>query len=223
MKIFNCFALLFIILFFTACKNNVSNVPIQQPPEKSKIVTIHLADSLGNITLSLPERYDTNFTWTDQSDCGKPCVNIKYRFQPKGLRITKETGWIWLSEPEDSVERFTVSHSAYFPFYENYDSSFIFRYHQHQKGNIVQNPFTYKIESDTLENINGSYFSIFTINLYDSVKALYSKKLLTATAVHKNIIEISFELLTKEKDSLPENFLANALFYLRTVNLQKTK
>ena len=74
-----------------------------------------------------------------------------------------------------------------------------------------------------MENINGRYFSIFTINLYDSVKALYSKKLLTATAVHKNIIEISFELLTKEKDSLPEKFLANALFYLRTVNLQKTK
>lgn len=208
-------------MFYTACKNNPTNEPVQQPPERSREVTIQLADSLGSITISLPARYDTNFLWTDHSDCGKPCDRIKYRFQPKSLVITKESGFYWLGEPRDSIERFTVSHSGYFPFHVNTDSNSIFIYHKHLKNSIVLDPLTYKIRSDTVERIGDRNFSILVIDLFDSTRSQYSKKLLASTQIKGNFISLSFELLTKQKDLPKENFLANAFYYLRTVRVSK--
>lgn len=215
--------LVIILMFFTACKNRTIIAPLLLPPEKSRIVTLQLADSLGTITLSLPARYDTGFSWTHQSDCGKPCDKIKYRFQPNNLRIRKETGWIWLDEPVDSVECFTLSHSGYFPFREGTDSNFVYNYHRHQQGTLLQDPHTCIIKSDTVERIRDRHFSIFTIDLYDSVNTRYSKKLLAATGIKGNIVEICFELLTKQKDSLHENFLDHALYYLRTVRFSQSQ
>lgn len=107
MKYF-CLTLIITIL---ACKHTSQRKKAQQPPEASKKIQIKLVDSPGNVTFSIPIRYDTSFTWTDHSDCGKPCDQIKYRWQSKKLPITKESGWIWTGEPTDSIERFTISHS----------------------------------------------------------------------------------------------------------------
>ena len=213
-----------ISLFLLAACNDSSKVDtIQLPPETSKVIITKLIDSLGNVTVSLPIRYDTSFSWTNHSDCGKPCDKIEYRSQPKGLRITKESGWIWLGEPQDSIERFTIIHSGYFPFHDNDDTSFIFKFHQHQKANIVQSPDTYKIKSDTVEKIGDRYFSIIAIDLYDTTKSQFSKKLLAATTIKSNIISFNFELLTKEKSTATDKFIDNSKYYLRTLRLSNGK
>lgn len=217
--------LLFIILLliFAACNDSSKVDTVRLPPESSKIVVTKLLDSLGNVTITLPMRYDTSFSWTHHSDCGKPCDRIKYRSQPKTLRITKESGWIWLGEPKDSIERFTIIHSGYFPFHDNNDTAFIFKFHQHQKENVIQDPDTYKIKSDTVEKIGDRYFSIIVVDLYDTAKAQYSKKLLAATTIKSNIIYFDFELLTKQKGHATDKFIDNSKYYLRTIQLSNGK
>lgn len=207
------------ILLFAACKNRPSPLPVTLPPESSTTITVKLVDSLGNVTVTLPVRYDTSFSWTHHSDCGKSCDKIKYRFQPKALRISKESGWIWLNEPKDSIERFTIVHSGDFPFHDITDTSFILKYHEIEKEELVQNPATHKIASDTVEKIGDRYYSIFTIDLYDTAKHQYTKKLLAATTIKSNDIHFNFELLTKRKDSATNNFIRNSMYYLKSIHL----
>jgi hypothetical protein len=191
--------------------------------ENSKKVEIKLADSLGLIQISLPTRYDTFFSWTHYSDCGKACAKIKYRFQPSSLPITKESGWIWLGEPNDSIERFTIIHSGYFPFHENSDSNVIRQYHEHKKIDLVYESTSSKIKLDTLEKIGERYFSLIRVDLYDTIQAQYSKRLLAATTIKSNIIEFNFELLTKQKEALKNNFIENSKAYLQSINISNSK
>ena len=207
------------VTLITAC--NYKTYVIDLPPETSKIVNVKLIDSLGSVAITLPARYDTAFSWTDNSDCGKPCAQEKYRFQPKSLRVTKESGFLWLGEPKDSIERFTISHSGYFPFHEGFDSSNIFKIHQYRKKDMAQDPRSYKIKSDTVEKIGDRYFSIIVIDLYDTLTHTYSKKLLAATTIKSNSIQFNFELLTRQKNLMNDNFIENAKFYLRTLGLSR--
>ncbi|OQP39962.1 hypothetical protein A4H97_17245 [Niastella yeongjuensis] len=213
--------ILFIISFsIIASCNYYSQADTNQlPPEKSSIKVIKLVDSLGSITFSIPSRYDTTFIWTHYSDCGKPCDEIKYRLQPKSLKIFQESGFYWRGEPKDSVERFTIVHSGYFPFYNNTDSNSIFQQHFAKKQNTISDPDTYKIKSDTVEKIGDRYFSIIVIDLYDTLKNQYSKKLLASTTIKGNIVDFKYELLTKRNDSLNKNFITNSKYYLRTIRI----
>lgn len=209
------------VLFFAACNNSSKVDTMLLPPENSKVVITQLIDSLGNVTITLPIRYDTSFSRTLYSDCGKPCDKVIYCWQPKGFKITEESGGIWFGEPKDSMESFTIIHSGYFPFHDNNDTSFIFKVHEHEKAEIIQNPDTYKINSDTVEKIGDRYFSIITIDLYDTAKAQYSKKLLAATEIKSNIIHFNFELLTKQKGASTDKFIDHSKFYLRTIKISK--
>jgi hypothetical protein len=120
---------------------------------------------------------------------------------------------------KDSIERFTISHSGYFPFHDNFDSANFLKSHQYQKESMKEDAATYKIKSDTIEKIGDRLFSIFIIDLYDSVKSQYSRKVLAATSIKGNVVEFNFELLTKQKDSLKDNFLENSRYFLRTVRI----
>src|SRR5437868_12021008 len=106
-----------IIGIITACNGNKRLQSQNITPKNSQLVTTTLSDSLGTVTLYVPNSYDTFFKWTNWSDCGKPCAHDEYRFQSKSLPIKMESGWLWLGEPKDSIERFTIVHSSYFPFY----------------------------------------------------------------------------------------------------------
>ena len=216
------FAFNFILLFISACNYKLEVDLVKVPLEDLQIIQIKLVDSLGHVSITLPTRYDTSFYWTDYSDCGKPCNTIKYRSQSSSLPITKESGWIWLSEPKDSIERFTVFHSGYFPFHNIDDSSFISKFHQHHKEQVLGNPDTYKINSDTLEKIHDKHFSIISIDLYDTTKKQFYKKLSGATIIKGNIIYVDLELLTKKEGEATDNFIENSKYYLRTIKLNQT-
>jgi hypothetical protein len=204
-------------MLFVAC-NNTSNADDRQNfPANSKTVQIQLVDSLGMLTLSVPFRYDTNFSWVHYSDCGKPCDEQKYRFQPKELPITKESGWYWLGEPKDSIERFTISHVMYFPFHDGDTAKNTVR-HNHLKEQLISNPQNPPIIFDTIQKINDRYYSIFEMGKSDT---LHSKIIVAVTTIKNNVIKFQYELLTRKNDSITNNFIKNSIDLIKTIRISK--
>ena len=111
---------LFIIIWLVllvSCNQRIKNNAGNTLPLSAKFVEIKLADSLGNVSMYIPNRYDTFFRWTHYSDCGKSCDETeKYRYQPKTSIINNENG-LSLAMCYDSIERFTIFHSSYAPFF----------------------------------------------------------------------------------------------------------
>ncbi len=186
-------------------------------PASSKTLDVQLIDTLGTVTLSIPVRYDTSFSWIDHSDCGKPCEMQKYRFQPKSLKMTKESGWIWIGEPTDSVERFTISHSGYFPFHNGDTSKNLVR-HNHIKVELASDSANPPIVFDTIEKIADRYYSIIKMERSDNVQ---SKRIIAVTTIKGNLIRFEYDLLTKKRDSIERGFIKNSIDLIRTIRLSK--
>jgi hypothetical protein len=210
---------IFLFLLLTiviSCHDISTNQNESQFSEGTKTVQIQLIDSLGIVTVSLPLRYDTNFSWVHFSDCGKPCDERKYRFQSKGLPALQESGWIW-SEPTDSVERMTISHVMDFPFHEGDTSKNVIR-HKHIKGQLMFNPKNPPIVFDTVQKINDRYYSIFVMEKADSMQ---SKKVLAVTTIKSNEIRFLYELLTQKNDSISKEFIKNSLDLIKSIRISK--
>jgi hypothetical protein len=218
--------ILFSLSFLLAACNYVAHEKPGQAdvPKDSKTQKINLTGIGGSVTLSLPLRYDTTFSWIYYSDCGKACERRKYRFQPEALPIYQETGFHY-KQLKDSIDQFTIVHSPYLisGFFDNPDDKiFMMSFHDHKKWNIIHDPELLQINSDSIEKIGDRYFSIIVIEKYDTATAEYSKELLSSTTFKNGTIDFNFKLLTKRKDSLTENFIANAKSYLRTIRFEST-
>jgi hypothetical protein len=210
--------LIFFVLLLAACHVSENKIT---PPENSKTQVINLKGGLGVVSLALPVRYDTTFTWIHYSDCGAPCEKRKYRFQPRSLPVNMENGYFYKTL-KDSVEQFTIVHNPYIPTGDSDivdDRDFITSFHDHKKFEITHNPALRFIKSDTIEKIGDRYFSIIVIDKFDTAAAVYSKQLLSTTTIRRGTIDFNFELLTKQKDSLPEKFIDEAKYYLRTIRI----
>ncbi|MEY2917019.1 MAG: hypothetical protein RIS73_733, partial [Bacteroidota bacterium] len=75
----------------------------------------------------------------------------------------------------------------------------------------------------TVEKIGDRLFSVFVIDLFDTTKSQYSKKMLAMTTIKSNIISFDFELLTKQNGLATDNFLSNAKYYLRSIRTSNGK
>ena len=195
------------------------------PPEVSKTRAVILNGGLGTISLMLPARYDTTFTWIHYSDCGAPCEKRKYRFQPKTLPVNMENGYFYKTL-QDSVEQFTIVHNPYIAADDSDKTDnrdFIISFHDHKKFDIIHDPRVRTIKSDTVEKIGDRYFSIIVIDKFNSARAVVSKRLLSTTTIKRGTIDFNFELATKQKDSLTNNFIDNAKYYLRTIRINNNK
>lgn len=208
-------AIAFTLLF--SCNNEKEDKSASMVPVEFKEIKLQLADSLGITTFYLPFRYDTSFIWIHHSDCGKPCDVQKYRFQPKHLPAIKESGWIWLNEPKDSVERFTVSHSSYVPF-RNGDTGINMVRHNHLKEMLLSDPSNPPLVFDSIEKINDRYYSIFAMENSDSS---YSRKVLAVTTIMSNEIKFYYELLSKRKDSMTDSFIKKSIELIKTIRINK--
>lgn len=210
---------LFIIIlatFFISCNDVAEKKGTYLLPDNSKAVKVQLLDSLGIINFSVPTRYDTSFSWIHYSDCGKPCDEQKYRFQPKELSLLKESGWIW-TEPKDSVDRFTISHTLDYPFHDGDTAKNIVR-HNHLKEQLKSNPQNPPIIFDTIQKINDRYFSIITMEKSDTVQV---KIVLAVTTIKSNLIKFQYELLTTKNDSISKKFIKNSLNLIKTIRISK--
>jgi hypothetical protein len=206
------------LVSFIACKDKLKNENIHQGvPKNSTTVQLQLIDTLGTITFSVPIRYDTNFSWVRNSDCGKPCEEQEYRFQPKVFPITKESGWTLSGSSKDSVDRLTISHTRYFSFH-NGDTAKNFVRHNHIKEELMSNPENPPIVSDTIQKINDKYYSIIVMEKSDTFQ---SKKIVGVTSINGNEVRFQYELVTKKNDSISINFINNTINLIKTIRISK--
>lgn len=185
-------------------------------PKDSKVATTILRDSLGTVSFSIPARFDTSFTWTNHSDCGKPCDHEEYRFQPKTLPVFKESGFYY-DIPDISINQFTIIHSGYFPFH-NGDTSKNFARHEHFKGRLLSKLNNDNLISDTIEKIYDRYFYIVCMSGFDTIKQKHSATLAALTTIRGNEIEFHYEIKTKDTINEKE-FFDNAAQFIRTIRI----
>jgi hypothetical protein len=201
------------LLFLTACNEHKAPSMQIEIPLNARVDTIRLLDTLGYVTLSIPNRYDTFFQWRHTSDC-YGCGMEKHRYQPSNLRVFKESGWYYSGEPKDSIEQITSFYSEYHPFIHTSDSNSMKRMHPQIKANYT---YDYNVTADTVEKINDRYFSIVAIDQFDSSKNQFIKKVMAETSIRANQVRIQYELLTKVNDSICQNFIRNSRILLRSI------
>ena len=207
-----------ILVLFSSCTNAGRNKNLLQPSPDTQLRNVLLVDSLGTVTVAIPLRYDTSFEWINWSDCGKPCAHQEYRFQDKKNPITKESGWFW-TDPKDSVDQFTISHSSYIPFRESDTSrERMLLTHAHVKEYIRDELQYPPIIFDTVERINDRYFSIVAMERSDTI---LEKRVLAVSYIKHNEIWFEYTLKTGKRDSTSRDFIRNSLELIKWIKIQK--
>jgi hypothetical protein len=215
MKTLLFFAVLFLSSVSCQTKNSDGHTTIEL---KGNEKTIVLQEGVGKILLYIPPSYDTSFSWTHLSDCGKPCDKIKIRFQPRNNKVFKESGTFWVG-PTNQVEQLTVSYPAILATgpvqgrtleeSKSDHSSFILGI-----KNDNSNP---PIVLDTMEMIQGRVFSIAAMEKREVPTIV----IVLANTVYKgNDISFRYEM-KKELDNRDVTpFIKNSIRYLKTVRFE---
>jgi len=204
-------------MFLASCINRSSKDKELPPSDDAKTVTITLRDSLGTVSFSIPTRFDTSFTWTNQSDCGRSCNHEQYRFQPRSLPVFKESGFYY-DIPDISIDQFTIVHSGYFPFHYNADTLHNLQLHAHFIENLSSDPYNGKIVHDTTERIYDRYYSIVCMAGFDTTKQKHFARVAALTTIKGNEIEFDYDL--KSQDTIINNgFFNSSMRLIRTIRL----
>lgn len=199
------------LLSLAACLHR--NVP-KPVPANSRKVAVKLMDSLGVLTMYIPERYDTGFAWLHGSDC-RPCDKMKCRFQYSGNTIFKENGFFYVGDPEDSVDQQTIIYHPYYYFGRpiNIKARLLSTDHLLERHKA----WGYEILIDTCMTVYDRQIAVVGSRYY-AEKANRTLYELTAESMIKgNQIMFEFEMIREKKDSLAGNFLQNALDVVKTL------
>jgi hypothetical protein len=213
--------LLLLALFCVGC------LPKKIPefvPAHSRKVVVKLADSLGIITMYIPERYDTGFSWLHYSDC-KPCHEMKCRFQSTLSEIQMEDGYLW-TEQRDCFEQLTIIYEPY----DNPPPRHVRRmdttgmYQNRAFGQHLREQKKYwrsnkQLVLDTCYNIYDRPLYATAIREYDADKKRYTYLLTAETFAWSREIEFKFKLVTDKQDSVSANFIKNAAEIIQTIRL----
>ncbi|MDI9867918.1 hypothetical protein [Flectobacillus roseus] len=212
-----------IVCFMSACRNENTKNTSNEFSENSQKVPFELPQPLGKISISLPERYDTVFHWIDYSDCPS-CHHIKYRAQPKHFPILKETGFISVEEPQDSIERFTIKHPLFLENLPIEDSISIVNLHWNlrRNHNLWREICTEcsQIKLETITKINNHTFSVFGLKGYNSKQCRWIKLLIAQTSRHGNLLEFRFEIAYKRDNQHTHDFFQNSMSYLKSIRFE---
>lgn len=193
---------------------------------QSKVIVNHqgafefkLIDSLGTISMDLPERTDTFFSWIQESDCGKPCEQGDYRFQSKKNRIFKESGFYWVGEPEDSVDQLSIYHQRP-TFLKAHNDSLIIKMRNLLREDLLNNTQIGDLISDTLLKIGDRFFCIFLVSDINKIKGIRNRRLIAFTTVKGTLLEFHYKLLSSHYDSILTHFFDRSLKNLMTVRIK---
>ena len=206
---------LLVFILLTSCMDAKHKATTATVPKDSKLATTILRDSLGAVSFSIPVRFDTSFTWTNHSDCGKPCDHEEYRFQPKTFPVFKESGFYY-KIPDIPIDQLTIIHSGYFPFH-NGDTAKNFSRHEKFRDMLLSKSNNGKLVSDTIEKIHDRYFSIVCIAGFDTLKQKHFATLAATATIKGNEIEFRYDI---KKDTINEKqFFENRTQLIRTIQL----
>jgi hypothetical protein len=203
-----------LVVLVIACKERGT----VKPAPSLKETSFNLIDSLGSIAIQRPSKADTFLTWIRENDCGRPCEEGKYRFQPKGFPIFLESGFFWEGQPKDSVNQLTISHSRNIHLQRN-DDSFALQLRSHFRENLLADPETMNIVSDTVQKFGDRYYAIFNIQDVDKKSGVYIRRVIAFTSISGNQIQFRYELLTRKKDATLNEFYQTSLRNLESVRI----
>ena len=225
MPLSKCYFLLIAGTILVSCDSNKTpSTQVDNLFVNSKAYALTLPDSLGSVELLIPTRYDTFFKWTHFSDC-TGCGWKKYRFQPKTFPIFKESGWLWY-DLADSVDRLTIAHSDYTEktgWRINYRDTSAQKTIQVRHNMLLEmaktNQVMRYVTSDTVQQINGAWYSIIAGENYDSTSKVYAKFVVGTSEIRFNEITFKFQMLTKINDSICRNFIKNSIRLLGSIKI----
>jgi len=83
---------LFLVILTLFFVGGINKKTPEFAPLRSREVAVKLMDSLGVVTMYVPERYDTGFSRVHESDCSS-CDKMKCCFQSSSWPIYKESGF----------------------------------------------------------------------------------------------------------------------------------
>ncbi|SFO77983.1 hypothetical protein SAMN05428949_6608 [Chitinophaga sp. YR627] len=206
--------ILLFVLFLSACCNIKEEQLII--PAHSKKVVARLMDSLGTVTLYIPERFDTSFTWIHWSD-NSPSDLTKCRFQSKKDVIFKESGFFYEMR-EDSVDQLTISYPAHLSEIKDGHTAWIrqmneqFRIFSATEGRkadeiLIDTSFTVR---DRLFSVTGTRFYARAIK-----RTLY--ELNAVTAVRGLPIKFEFKIIQQGEYLISEKFVSDAIDVIKTI------
>lgn len=194
--------------------------------------SVVLKNGLGTVYLRVPRAYDTLLVWLRYSDC-TGCGDYRFRFQPKKLPMHKEHGWAYayrllrdsvnqltIQQPEDTQQRADSTN----------DNSTIQRRHRQNLAAFYTKRYPpdhprplAPPDFDSLERINSRYFSIIASTQTDATGTTIQRIIDAETGVGSNLIKFTYELRTRQNDSLSHHFQRDALRMLRTVRIRPSR
>ena len=178
-----------------------------------------LDDSLGGLTLLVPNRYDTMFSWVHTRDCGAPCNTRKIRFQAKNLPMYRESGVMW-ADNIDSIDRLTISYSE--EVHIRTKTPELDQIDYGHSANMMQLKADYpefSVTSDTIRLINNKYYSIVIL---EEEKNTRRKMVCASVDVLDNEVNFCYEVAKGVvNDSVYVDFVRNAVALLTTIKTDK--
>ena len=211
-------SIVFVCMILFAC-NTVNKKKNEQTLQDFKEMTLELKDSLGTITMYIPNRYDTFAQWTHKTDC-VPCGKEKYRYQPKFLKLYLENGFIDTNEPKDSIENLTIVHSVSINKSKLLEKDLIYKMHKSEKEQYLNGMYRANmVKEDTVLKINDRYFSLFVFEHFDSTRMLYNKKVSAETLINNNSVKFINELVTRNNNSINNYFIKNSKLMFNSIKI----
>ncbi|PSL24516.1 hypothetical protein [Chitinophaga ginsengisoli] len=219
------YILVIIFLFCAGCRYSRVKMP-EFRPAHSKKIAIKLKDTLGVMTMYIPERFDTGFAWLHYSDCW-PCNEMKCRFQPKSIPIKMEQGYLW-THPTDSVDQLTIIYQPYDRLYDrplrkggHFDTTGMYEknsLYRDERENIKFWPPALKcILLDTTYKIYDRPLYVFGTCEYDPGTKRYTYLLKAETFARISQIKFECKMITDKQDSISTHFINDAADFLRTI------
>lgn len=185
-------------------------------PANFSVRKVKLADSLGFISIAIPNRYDTFYKFGYNPGCGLAIEKQMYKFQPKSLPSFQESGMIDKTEPEIK-DQLIISHNKYNASDTLSDSVIIYNYHQRRRHDIMMSPYHGTIEKDFLSKTESGFQSTFVMNLDDTARSIVHKEIITAILKKKSIIVFEYLYVSNKNDSIAKDFITNSLVSAQTI------
>ena len=189
-------------------------------PKNATLKSIKLKNGYGTLKIFVPDRYDTSFVSSEYSREGKMCDNREYWHQPKEYLLPMKNGCYFGFYNIPPIERFEILHSSIKSLGVKINQKIIQNSHLGQKESYVSIPDMYNIIFDTITVINNHPVSIYVSDLYRKPIATYSKKVIAFIRLDRGDISLTYELFTKQKDSITDNFIKNSLDLIRTIEIE---
>ncbi|MBC9909180.1 hypothetical protein [Chitinophaga varians] len=206
----------FVAMFLlAACRETKREAPL---PPHSRMVQQQLADSLGIITMAVPERYDTSFSWIHYSDCSS-CHECKYRFQPKVLQMEQESGFFG-REHSDTIDEFTIVHpSKMRQFNEDTSGNGHLLYLRDVMAVAKKSGVMNRLVVDTIQEIDDRYYTITAFDYSNYSDSLQHKEIEAFTVISGVPVWFKYKVLSAKKDIVTDNFIPEALSMIKTIRI----